>query len=80
MYPSIHRQTKKTPKVDVTDELLLETMQKMVGGGIRAATCQFCAKKSNDSLLNKLFQELVFKDDGSFTISTDYDKYNQVGL
>ena len=76
---SIVRQ-KKTPKVDVTDELFLETMQKMVGGGIRAAKFQFCAKKSNDSPLNKLFQELVFKDDGSSTISTDYDKYNPVGL
>ena len=66
----------KTAKVDVADESFLETMQKMVGGETRAAKSQFCTKKCDDVTLKKTFQELVFRNDGSTTITPRYEKYN----
>ena len=70
----------KSPKVDVTDERFLETMQKMVGGGIRAAKIQFCTKKCEDITFKNLFHALVFKDDGSSQIAPEYEAFNPDGI
>ena len=67
--------------VDVTCPIFLETMQKMVGGGISAAKSQYCpASKVNSSSATNLFETLVFRDDGSVTIPSDYMQYYPNGL
>ena len=61
--------------VDVTCNIFIEAMQKMVGEGLRAAKNQFAPKEEGD-----LLEALTFSHDGISEMPAGYEKYNPEGL
>lgn len=85
VYKTIIESTKTTSQqldIDTTSPLFLTDVQKMVGGGIRAAKLKFLPDKAMQShrsqqsqMLTKLFELSHFKHDVKQQIATDYKKY-----
>jgi hypothetical protein len=61
--------------IDTTSSLFISSMQKMVGGGIRAAKLEYCPTRSKKDDAYELFQNLYFTHDTTEPISVEYKRY-----